>query len=215
MAANPSHRAPTPIVQRPRGPKSRGPVTACPVAPSLSATLPDRAPARASTADPVYTCIYIFTYKIYTSKHIYIYPLACTHAHRCSASSSSRRSATRSRRAAGKQVGQPRLLRVGRSGNRGLRWPQAARRDAARADHALLASRARGPVRPLLGVLTWGTVGTQRGYSEYSQGYSEYSQGSSRTCARARSPACYGHAHARTHTSTPIQRLSIYLCICI
>jgi len=46
---------PTPIcVQRPRGPKSRGPVTACPVAPSLSATLPDRAPARASTADPVY-----------------------------------------------------------------------------------------------------------------------------------------------------------------
>ena len=28
--------------------------TPCPVAPSLSATLPDRAPARASTADPVY-----------------------------------------------------------------------------------------------------------------------------------------------------------------
>jgi len=45
----------TPIcVQRPRGPKSRGPVTACPVAPSLSATLADRAPARASTADPVH-----------------------------------------------------------------------------------------------------------------------------------------------------------------
>ena len=34
-------------------PKSRGAVTACPVAPSLSATLPQRAPARARTADPV------------------------------------------------------------------------------------------------------------------------------------------------------------------
>ena len=55
MVENRSRRAPTPIcVQRPRGPKSRGRVNACPVAPSLSATLPDRAPARASTADPVY-----------------------------------------------------------------------------------------------------------------------------------------------------------------
>ena len=36
------------------GPKSKGPVAACPVAPSLSATLPDLAPARASTADPIY-----------------------------------------------------------------------------------------------------------------------------------------------------------------
>ncbi len=34
-----------------------------------------------------------------------MYLLACTHAHRCSANSSSRRSATRSRRAAGKQAG--------------------------------------------------------------------------------------------------------------
>ena len=41
---NRSHRAPTPIcVQNPRGPKSLGPVTACAVAPSLSATLPQRA----------------------------------------------------------------------------------------------------------------------------------------------------------------------------
>ena len=55
MVENRSRRAPAPIcVQRPRGPKSQGPVTACPVAPSLSATPPDRAPARASTADPVY-----------------------------------------------------------------------------------------------------------------------------------------------------------------
>ena len=55
MVENRSRLAPTPIcVQRPTGPKSRGRVTACPVAPSLSATLPDRAPARASTADPVY-----------------------------------------------------------------------------------------------------------------------------------------------------------------
>ena len=45
----------TPIcVQRPRGPKSRGPVKACPVVPWLSATLPDRAPAHASPADPIY-----------------------------------------------------------------------------------------------------------------------------------------------------------------
>jgi hypothetical protein len=50
MVENRSRRAPTPIcVQRPRGPKSRDPATACPVAPSLSATLPQRAPARAST----------------------------------------------------------------------------------------------------------------------------------------------------------------------
>ena len=35
-----------------RNPKVRQ--TACPVAPSLSATLPQRAPARTSTADPVY-----------------------------------------------------------------------------------------------------------------------------------------------------------------
>jgi len=55
MVENRSRRAPTPIcVQRPRGPTSLGPVTACPVAPSLSAFLADRAPARASTADPVY-----------------------------------------------------------------------------------------------------------------------------------------------------------------
>jgi hypothetical protein len=55
MVENRSRRTPASIcVQRPRGPKSRGPVTACPVAPSLSATLPDRAPARASTADPVH-----------------------------------------------------------------------------------------------------------------------------------------------------------------
>ena len=48
-------RAPAPIcVQNPRGPKSRGRVNACPAAPSLSATLADRAPARASTADPDY-----------------------------------------------------------------------------------------------------------------------------------------------------------------
>jgi hypothetical protein len=54
LVENRSRRAPTPIcMQRPTGPKSRGPVNACPVAPSLSATLPDRAPARASTADPV------------------------------------------------------------------------------------------------------------------------------------------------------------------
>jgi len=52
MVENRSRRAPTPIcVQRPTGPKSRGPVTARPVAPSFSATLPDRAPARARTAD--------------------------------------------------------------------------------------------------------------------------------------------------------------------
>jgi hypothetical protein len=43
---------PSICVEIPRGPKSRGPVTACPVVPSLSATLADRAPARASTADP-------------------------------------------------------------------------------------------------------------------------------------------------------------------
>jgi hypothetical protein len=54
MVENRSCRAPMPIcVQRPGGPKYRGRVNACPVAPSLSATLPDRAPARASTADPV------------------------------------------------------------------------------------------------------------------------------------------------------------------
>ncbi len=54
MVENRSRRAPTPIcVQKPRGPNSLGQVTACPVAPSLSATLPDRAPARESTADPV------------------------------------------------------------------------------------------------------------------------------------------------------------------
>jgi hypothetical protein len=52
---NRSRRASAPIcMQRPRGPKSLGPVNACPVAPSLSATLADRAPARASTADPVH-----------------------------------------------------------------------------------------------------------------------------------------------------------------
>ena len=55
MVENRSRRAPTPIcVQNPRGPKSEGPVNACAVAPSLSATLPQRAPARASTAGPVY-----------------------------------------------------------------------------------------------------------------------------------------------------------------
>jgi putative hemolysin len=55
MVENRSRRPPAPIcMQRPRGPKSRGPVTACPVAPSFSATLPDRAPAPSSTADPVY-----------------------------------------------------------------------------------------------------------------------------------------------------------------
>jgi hypothetical protein len=54
MVENRSRRVPTPIcMQRPREPKSQGPVTACPVAPSLSATLPQRAPARASTANPV------------------------------------------------------------------------------------------------------------------------------------------------------------------
>ena len=54
MVENRSRRAPAPLcMQPPRGPKSRGPATACAVAPSLSATLPDRAPARASTADPV------------------------------------------------------------------------------------------------------------------------------------------------------------------
>jgi hypothetical protein len=54
MVENRSRRPPTPTcVQRPRGPKSLGPAPACAVAPSLSATLPDRAPARASTADPV------------------------------------------------------------------------------------------------------------------------------------------------------------------
>jgi hypothetical protein len=36
------------------GPKSRGPVNACPVAPSLSDTSPDHVPARESTAGPVY-----------------------------------------------------------------------------------------------------------------------------------------------------------------
>ena len=36
------------------GPKSRGPVNACPVPPSLSAALPDRAPARERSADNVY-----------------------------------------------------------------------------------------------------------------------------------------------------------------
>jgi hypothetical protein len=36
------------------GAEIQGPVAACPVAPSLSATPPDRAPARASTADPIY-----------------------------------------------------------------------------------------------------------------------------------------------------------------
>ncbi len=55
MVENRSRRTPAPIcMQRPRGPKSRGPVTACAVAPSLSATLPDRVPARASTAGPVH-----------------------------------------------------------------------------------------------------------------------------------------------------------------
>ena len=55
MVENRSRRAPMQIcVQRPRGPKSRGPVNACPVPPSLSATLADRAPARALTAEPVY-----------------------------------------------------------------------------------------------------------------------------------------------------------------
>ena len=55
MVQNRSRRAPTPICeQRPRGAKCRGPVNACPVAPSLSAALADRAPARPRTADPVY-----------------------------------------------------------------------------------------------------------------------------------------------------------------
>jgi hypothetical protein len=55
MVGNRSRRLPTPIcVQRPRGPKSLGPVNACPVAPSLSDTSPDHAPARASTTGPVY-----------------------------------------------------------------------------------------------------------------------------------------------------------------
>ena len=59
MVENRSRRAPMQIcfqicVQASGRPKSRGPVTACPVAPSLSATLPQRAPARASTAGPVY-----------------------------------------------------------------------------------------------------------------------------------------------------------------
>ena len=55
MVENRSRRTPASIcVQRPRGPKSRGPVNACAVAPSLSATLADRVPARARTADPVY-----------------------------------------------------------------------------------------------------------------------------------------------------------------
>jgi hypothetical protein len=55
MVENPSRRAPTPIcVQNPRGPKSRGPVNACAVAPSLLDTSPDHAPARASTAGPVH-----------------------------------------------------------------------------------------------------------------------------------------------------------------
>ena len=50
-----SRRAPTPIrVQNPRGPKSLGPVNACAVAPWLSDTSPDHAPARASAADPVH-----------------------------------------------------------------------------------------------------------------------------------------------------------------
>jgi hypothetical protein len=44
MVENRSRRAPASIcVQRPRGPKSLGPATACAVAPSLSATLPNRA----------------------------------------------------------------------------------------------------------------------------------------------------------------------------
>ncbi len=55
MVENRSRRTPASIcVQRPRGPKSRGPVKACPVVPWLSATLADRAPARASPADPIY-----------------------------------------------------------------------------------------------------------------------------------------------------------------
>ncbi len=55
MVENRSRRAPTPIcVQNPRGPKSLGPVNACAVAPSLSDTSPDHAPARESTAGPVY-----------------------------------------------------------------------------------------------------------------------------------------------------------------
>ena len=55
MVGNRLRRLPTPIcVQRPRGPKSLGPVNACPVAPSLSDTSPDHAPARASTSDPVH-----------------------------------------------------------------------------------------------------------------------------------------------------------------
>ncbi len=56
MVESRSRRAPTPTcAKRPTGPKPRGPATACPVAQSLSATLPDRAPARVSTADPVCT----------------------------------------------------------------------------------------------------------------------------------------------------------------
>ena len=55
MVENRSRRAPTSLcVQRPRGPNSLGPVTACAVAPSLSDTLPDHAPSRESTADPVH-----------------------------------------------------------------------------------------------------------------------------------------------------------------
>jgi hypothetical protein len=55
MVENRSRRPPAPLcMQRPRGPKSLGPATACPVAPSLSATLPDRVPARESTAGPVH-----------------------------------------------------------------------------------------------------------------------------------------------------------------
>ncbi len=55
MVENRSRRAPAPIcVQASGRPKSRGPVTACAVAPSLSATLQQHAPARASTADPGY-----------------------------------------------------------------------------------------------------------------------------------------------------------------
>jgi hypothetical protein len=55
MVENRSRHAPTPIcVQNPRGPKSLGPVNACAVAPSLSDTSPDRAPALESTADPVH-----------------------------------------------------------------------------------------------------------------------------------------------------------------
>ena len=55
MVENRSRRAPTPICVHASGrPKSSGPGAACPVAPWLSATLPHRAPSRASTADPVY-----------------------------------------------------------------------------------------------------------------------------------------------------------------